>query len=423
MIIFFLKSKRFSSSQENQVTNTNINKISGLNQLISNEDYSKIESFYKSFGTKLHVTNNLASLYTVTLSDPSNFKPTLDTIVNLFMMNDEQMIAKQNWNVCHRGIPLWLFNTGANPRRPYRQLKFTLAEKGTGFILWQDRIDSRSDFKIFRKRKHETVSDQQQKQSSSFTLYHENSNSASSTEPSTSSSSSTVATNSLNLHNLVITFRASDRKTLVFVKFDVYQEVIKFFNYYLMVHHKLCEEIKQRTKSLPIGVGNEILKPTQQQKRSTMTHNYMQKPTQKCKKLSSTLENQNATTICVVKCKRISKNDISMPLNLKHLINVKLNDRNSYYTLSKLLPTNKINVDQETKISQNQSLSSSSSSASSPSSSLSTSSSINEKFIDCNQNNRYSLDLKNNRKITFATSRNEPVSTHSPSDCKPKSIK
>ena len=49
-------------------------------------------------------------------------------------MNNEY---QSHASVCHRGIPLWLLNSGKNPCRPHRQLKFTLAEYGTGFILWQ----------------------------------------------------------------------------------------------------------------------------------------------------------------------------------------------------------------------------------------------------------------------------------------------
>ena len=70
-------------------------------------------------------------------------------IVQDFMDNKYQ----SHVSVYHRGVPLWLFNSGANPRRPCKQLKFTLAEKGTGFILWQDRIDACSDFKLFARRK------------------------------------------------------------------------------------------------------------------------------------------------------------------------------------------------------------------------------------------------------------------------------
>jgi len=303
-----------------------------ISQMISNEEHAKIESFYKSFGTQLHVTNNYATLYTMTLNDTNESKVVLDQIINLFMLNDDSAILKQNWTVCHRGIPLWLFNTGANPRRPYRQLKFTLAEKGTGFILWQDRIDLRSDFKIFRRRKNEASSRNSQKSSLLYSLYQDNLQDSSSS-------------------NFIITFKASDRKTLVFIKFDVYQEVFKFFNHYLKIHNKLCEEIRQRTKSLPTGFTNEIKKPQS-----------------------------------ILKYKRISKHDISLPKDIKHLINVRINEKNSYYTLSKLLPS----------ISSN---------------SLSTSSSILNEF-DSNQN-RFSISIISPQSLSSNNSSSSSTSSTS----------
>jgi hypothetical protein len=39
-----------------------------------------------------------------------------------------------------------------------------------------------------------------------------------------------------------------------------------------------------------------------------------------------------------LKCKKITKKEISPPCNLKHIINITPSDRNVYYTLSKLLP-------------------------------------------------------------------------------------
>jgi hypothetical protein len=371
---FNFKTSRFSTNQE--APKPEPLRHSASSQSISSEDYVKIESFYKSFGTQLHVTNNFASLYTMTLNDTTtDSKATLESIINLFMLNDDSVLLKQNWTVCHRGVPLWLFNTGVNPRRPYRQLKFTLAEKGTGFILWQDRIDLRSDFKIFRKRKVDANNTQQ---SSLYSLYQENL---------LDSSSQTTAS------NLIITFKASDRKTLVFVKFDIYQEVLKFFSYYLRVHNRLCDEIRQRTKSLPVGVGNEIMGKN------------LAKKTLK----NGTVDKQNVSNICIIKYKRISKNDISLPSNTKHLINIKLNERYLYYTLSKLLPAEKqqqCHCVEQKKHSVSQS----------PSSSLSTSSSINE-----NLENRFtiSIDCKNEKKFSFVS----PASTTSSSSGKLKTIK
>jgi hypothetical protein len=207
-----------------------------------------------------------------------------------------------NWCVQHYGIPLWLFNTGLNPRRPYRQLKFTLAEKGTGFILWQDRIDFRSEFKVLSKKKYETLD---------YSISDQNEFSDS--------------------KNFIITFKASDRNSLVFVKFDINSEISKFFEFYFKVNRKLVEELKLRTKSLPINVGCQI--------------NLKKLPKDTKNKLEKLKNIPTSANVCIVKYKRICKNDISKPTGVKHIINVRLNDRLSFYTLSKLLPYNDSLID------------------------------------------------------------------------------
>jgi hypothetical protein len=50
------------------------------------------------------------------------------------------------------------------------------------------------------------------------------------------------------------------------------------------------------------------------------------------------LKNRQSYLIGNIKYKRISKKEISNPCDLKHIINICSSDRDSYYTLSKLLP-------------------------------------------------------------------------------------
>ena len=153
---------------------------------ITPEEQDKIESFYSSYGTSLYTAGSCACLYTMTNIKTTTTQSNLDyshRIVkpsnpnrasmaigstNLAMKNatkkageiDHEILKdfmnnkyQNHVSVYHRGVPLWLFNSGTNPRRPSKQVKFTLAEKGTGFILWQDRIDACSDFKIYAQRK------------------------------------------------------------------------------------------------------------------------------------------------------------------------------------------------------------------------------------------------------------------------------
>lgn len=173
-----------TSTLNTKSANLNPQKAASLLQPITAEEQSKIESFYSSYGTSLYTSGSCACLYTMSnlksstvLSDidyshrmvkpagnrtsmaigPSNL--TLKSqqtrvgdidpeVIKDFMTNKYQ----NHVSVYHRGVPLWLFNSGTNPRRPCKQMKFTLAEKGTGFILWQDRIDACSDFKLYAQR-------------------------------------------------------------------------------------------------------------------------------------------------------------------------------------------------------------------------------------------------------------------------------
>ena len=51
--------------------------------------------------------------------------------------------------------------------------------------------------------------------------------------------------------SMIITFKASDRKTTVFVKFDLNNEAALFYDYFMSINRLKRQEIKQRTKSLP----------------------------------------------------------------------------------------------------------------------------------------------------------------------------
>ena len=56
----------------------------------------KISAFYRSMGTLVFVARSLATLYS------SDF----DAMANL-----------KDWKKLYTGVPIWLFNTGLNPKR------------------------------------------------------------------------------------------------------------------------------------------------------------------------------------------------------------------------------------------------------------------------------------------------------------------
>jgi hypothetical protein len=63
---------------------------------LNEKDLLKIAAFYKSMGTLVYVARSIATLYS------SDF----DAMANL-----------KDWKKLYTGVPIWLFNTGMNPKR------------------------------------------------------------------------------------------------------------------------------------------------------------------------------------------------------------------------------------------------------------------------------------------------------------------
>ncbi|CAF0709627.1 unnamed protein product [Brachionus calyciflorus] len=318
------------------------------NKPISSTEQLKIESFYRSFGTSLFISQSCASLYTVqnskirpqtnnetnirisiatthSIQFNSNYSST-NSEINHEILKDIMNNRHQSYvPIYHRGVPLWLLNSGKNPHRPIRQLKFTLAEKGTGFILWQDRIDSNSDFNLYLMKKNDNSIHNVSSYFDSLNLINEIKHE--------------------QIESMIMTFKASDKKTTVFMKFDLNTETIKFYEFYKRLIKNVVIDTKQRTKSLPVGVGNansstKLKRNSQNRNVSFYNYDYNlldsgSSPNKsKYKRQSCQIVPENEK----IKFKRITKNDISNPCNYKHIISLKLSDKNLHYTLSKLLP-------------------------------------------------------------------------------------
>jgi hypothetical protein len=297
----------------------------------------KIESFYRSFGTLLHIGNSNANLYTIQNAkikpkghQESCFNRNSIATTSAIKLNetvplvDEDTLIrdflhdkyKNHISVYHRGVPLWLFNTGTNPRRPCRQLKFTLAELGTGFIMYQDRIDSHSGFKLYLL-----------------------------TRPPNRQLTQYVGGGECDLDSVdtaVFLFKASDKKTFVLVKFDLNLESIKFYDYYKSILGNLLFELKQRAKSLPISAAAVH---SHASSAAVTTSNHLKLT--RLKKSSNDLSlvnrkkaanGENVQPPASLRLKRITKSEISPPCNLMHIINITPAEKDLYYTLSKLLP-------------------------------------------------------------------------------------
>jgi hypothetical protein len=207
---------------------------------------------------------------------------------------------------------------------------------------------------------------------------------------------------------MLVAFRASDKKTTVFVKFDMNSEAAKFFDHYADITAQLGQEVRQRTKSLPAGVnmsinnkafnfdnnknnnnsgGSEVVKRQTKLNTNQITNNSN----------NSTLRRQSFFGQMNAKQKRISKHEISLPSNAKHIIKLNPADRNAYYTLSKLLPVSVCTSLSISSSSANESMAASSSHKSSPSPTYSSSSASSLSFSSAGMKNKKSPDASSSQ--------------------------
>lgn len=96
--------------------------------VLSANDILKVESSYRSIGTQVLACRCLCDLYVTTA---------------------ERLSKLEDWLLFQRGLPVWLLNSGANPKRQTR-LSLIIAEHGSGFPIWQDIINGYSDVKQAR---------------------------------------------------------------------------------------------------------------------------------------------------------------------------------------------------------------------------------------------------------------------------------
>ena len=83
----------------------------------------RLQSIYSSMGSYVHVC---------------------PCLVRLFHITDLEVCSLEQWKYLFRGYPIWLHNTGLNPRRS-SELRLLIVDEQSGFILWSDRITSRSN--------------------------------------------------------------------------------------------------------------------------------------------------------------------------------------------------------------------------------------------------------------------------------------
>ena len=89
---------------------------------VTEQDIMQVEMFYRSHKTEVTVCRCLANVYYGSVRDSGNNK----------------------WEFFNTGIPLLLLDSGEHLRQ--RKLYIVLAEKGTGFVLWKDVIDTLTNY-------------------------------------------------------------------------------------------------------------------------------------------------------------------------------------------------------------------------------------------------------------------------------------
>ncbi|XP_071941811.1 uncharacterized protein [Antedon mediterranea] len=100
---------------------------------ISDEEVRQIEAFFLSLNCQVYVCPGLANLYFTTLEGIANLS---------------------GWELVQKGIPAVVYNRGNPGSRRDKQLQIYLAERGTGFVLWNDSLNQQSNYKSPSKNFH-----------------------------------------------------------------------------------------------------------------------------------------------------------------------------------------------------------------------------------------------------------------------------
>ncbi|KAL5279382.1 hypothetical protein ACFFRR_003781 [Megaselia abdita] len=89
---------------------------------LSEDEREQVESFFSGLGTEIYVSTSLANLY--------------------------QCVGKDDWRLLFTGIPVILHDTGFARSRSVSTVTLCLAERGSSFALWSDKIDNLSNYRI-----------------------------------------------------------------------------------------------------------------------------------------------------------------------------------------------------------------------------------------------------------------------------------
>ncbi|UJR23613.1 hypothetical protein I4U23_026600 [Adineta vaga] len=133
--------KRTSSHRSSRTTSTS-SSIVGINELSSRissheteqqndentiiVDVKRLEMFYGSVGTLVKSARSIARLYITTTRQLANF---------------------EDWSCQQLGVPVWIYNTGANLKRT-RQVQLMLAQHESCFAVWSNVISNQAELRL-----------------------------------------------------------------------------------------------------------------------------------------------------------------------------------------------------------------------------------------------------------------------------------
>uniref|UniRef100_A0A1B0FNN1 Misexpression suppressor of ras 3 n=2 Tax=Glossina TaxID=7393 RepID=A0A1B0FNN1_GLOMM len=93
------------------------------NTNLSDYERGQVESFFSGLGTEIYVSSSLANLY-------------------------EGTGKEGDWHLIFTGIPVILHDKGNVRSRALAKVTLVLAERGSCFALWSDRIDNLSNYRV-----------------------------------------------------------------------------------------------------------------------------------------------------------------------------------------------------------------------------------------------------------------------------------
>lgn len=123
----------------------------GKPNLLSDSELFSIEHFMKSHKSSTYVCHCMANLYF-----------TSTRLVNNGRCSKP---SSEAWQLSKTGVPVLTFDSGLARNRNRRRLSISLAERGSGFVLWSDIIDHLSNYRAYCARLHGNLDDIEQPES------------------------------------------------------------------------------------------------------------------------------------------------------------------------------------------------------------------------------------------------------------------